>query len=1241
MVGNIIGEPIKPIIGEQVDLRQKVHGAGLTGESVERTPEVLNYLNNRNAWIKMASGVSILKGEGEERLKALAKNETSGYLTNNDIESLIGINLAKKYVLFNTLQELTKGAVTTTTGEGNDAVLTQTSTAIYNTRSGTRNSNSWGDSQGKMYGGLGGNSRGLQPVPGITSINVEAINRGSIRKATVNLKAYNKFQFGIIEILYLRLGFLMMLEWGWDKYIDSIDENNKPVFKNTESTIIENGWFKENNLTQSEMLININSYVDRYKGNYQGFFGKVNNFSWNLNQDNTYDITINLITVGSVIESINTLVPTKPLTQKQINERTKKLREIYQIKTDDEGELQEGQEDNSVITNLGSDRISAFLAQQISTFFTQKLQVNKNYYFFPNAAGQAKKNNGELVKDADVNINRAKIPPSSNYYIRFGKFLEIVQDNVIFKVDNGGNGLSESQIEFDNLTNDTRINYEPNLIPLDPSICLFKPVFTDELGLTETINLPTFKSLKDFVVEKNNVYYGKLLNVYLNMDYISNVLNTNKNEKNELNLYDFLQKLLDGISRCMGNVPELVVSIKNDRTIYFLDENPITGYDLAYPSKNKNFKFNILGYDSENNSSNFVKSFNFQTKITPKLMTQISIGATAAGGDQNAQNAVGYKQWMGRGLKNRFEEKYGSGPNFKYIGSEDVVEDDPDTAYYNDIYDNQFSVEASFRPLPSSYSWTYKGYTKKYGAPSTSFWSSRKTNLEQDDLRAIVIQGIKDIDKAIADKGIEVAADGEKLNDYPTYLLDAFGGTGTKFIEVDVSRAEREKKQRQIRKENRENGTSNSVNEGEGLITKLVPQRVSTKNALYWYSSDNQDFINRAYNVFKQYKSFLDQYMFETEDVSSSTTGFIPVTLSLGFDGLGGIKIYNQIAVNQKALPASYPESLKFVIDGVSHEVSDNKWTTELSTISQPVVKKTIRRKMSKIRENATTPDKVLSTDVSQYTEQQKKSLVLGISLIAKNGSKNGLIYSTEKTPKIQITLHHTAALSTIQSTIESWRSGTDRVSTHFIIRRNGQYDQLFPLENWGNHIGSSRPGNSYLQTRTISFELEAAGYLTHIAGSGGKKAKTVRIDGINQIEYSFTDNAKFKQDGKTFTYKELKQGLDYRAVSQPVKMNKNNKIKYTRDYRGYQFYHSYTTPQLNKLKELLQKIKNEYPNIPIGCQFSGINAFSEQFPKNKNVSSTAWNKNPGIYTHNSYRTDKRDVFPQRELINILKEFNS
>ena len=58
-MGNIIGEPIEKFVADQIDLRQKAAGAGYNSDSLTRDPKILNYLNNKNAWIKLASGVQL------------------------------------------------------------------------------------------------------------------------------------------------------------------------------------------------------------------------------------------------------------------------------------------------------------------------------------------------------------------------------------------------------------------------------------------------------------------------------------------------------------------------------------------------------------------------------------------------------------------------------------------------------------------------------------------------------------------------------------------------------------------------------------------------------------------------------------------------------------------------------------------------------------------------------------------------------------------------------------------------------------------------------------------------------------------------------------------------------------------------------------------------------------------------------------------------------------------------------
>ena len=1261
MAGNIIGEPIIPIIGEQVRLRQEVYGAGYNESSVSRSPEVLNYLNNKNAWIKLASGVSLDENLGKERLKDLNKFENINYFTESDIDSLLGKNLAKNYILFNTIQALTEGPqFDTKTVVPLRPVTTQTSPANYKIRKGVRTTNSWNNSQDKSYGGMGGSSRGLQPSPGIIGIDVESVNRGSIRKATVTLKAYNKFQFGIIEILYLKLGFLMMLEWGWDKYIDSIDPStNKPVIKNTESTIIENQWFKDTSFTQQSMLDLIEGNVTKYKGNYQGFFGKVNNFSWTLNSDNTYDITINLITIGSVIESLQVIVPTTPITKARLEARKQALRKHYLIKEVESGE---NQETNSVITNLGSDRLSSFIANTIEIFFNPaKLQNNRNYFFLPNEVGLR----GDSI---DININRDKIPPSSRFYIRFAELLNIIENNVILRVVNGDdNTNSQSKIKFKTSVENTRISYEPNLVPLDPSICIFKPLYSEELGVVDTIFVPEFKKLEEFAVEKDNVYYAKLMNIYLCLDFVSLTLSSNKNDKNELDLFTFLQKLLAGINKCMGNVPELTTSIKNDREIYFLDENPILGYDKVFPPKYKDPVFNILGYNPTEGSS-FVTDFNFQTKITPKLMTQISIGATSAGSQTNALDSVGYKNWN-KGLTNRFEEKYVNGPLYKEA-SPAIQARIYSEKEYEEKY-KKWAEGANYSRNFEAYIGDYLNRTIKVRGDETKgggfFFpnSNKEQDLKDSTLKDKVIEELEKIDQDLANKGDVVISSEDQLTDYTTYLLDAFGGKGFNKVVVPIIKKKSQTTipyslngvpitQGSARKEKKELLKRQKVLKTDGTVvaeninSTLVQQETAKSKALYWYSSNNPDFINRALNAFKNYKSRLYQYYYETQGVNNGSTGFIPVTLALTFEGLGGIKIYNKLKVNQKALPISYPAALKFIIDGVNHKVENNKWTTNVTTISQPNTDRVVERKVA-VRNEIFTPS---STESKEFTGDENLAVTITSGFSLRAPSENGLMYIPEESNKTQIVLHHTAGLQGAKGEIlTNWGTKSSRISTHFIIDRQGNIEKLYDLKYWGYHLGTR---NTDLNRTSIGIELVALGPLKEterpsiiLDNNAGFSINTnntepapLNFDGgvFNPLIIPPKNtNYKANDYGDTiFSYQKLQQGMPDLAVTQPYKVNNKGEIVSTKTYRRESLFHSYTFKQLDSLKIVLRQIKNDPigKDIPIGLDYPN------QFPGSGQTSDAALRGVPGIYTHNSYRTDKIDAIPQRELLLLLNEFN-
>ena len=146
-MGNVIGEGFKPEVRQQVLTRQKIFGLA------NRNNEYLRYLNARSPWIKLSSAVTI----GTDRLSQVGLSA-----------DLSADALAQTYVLF--------GGTATNFGS--------------TLRGGLNDAYNVGDF-----------SQGYRPMPGIVSMESKNRNRGSIRETTIQIKAYDKQQFNIIDSL--------------------------------------------------------------------------------------------------------------------------------------------------------------------------------------------------------------------------------------------------------------------------------------------------------------------------------------------------------------------------------------------------------------------------------------------------------------------------------------------------------------------------------------------------------------------------------------------------------------------------------------------------------------------------------------------------------------------------------------------------------------------------------------------------------------------------------------------------------------------------------------------------------------------------------------------------------------------------------------------------------------------------------------------------------------------------------
>ena len=323
---NLLGSPFRKYVNETVKTRQKV-----SGQKYNRSPEVISYLNSRNAWVKLASAVYL----EQNRLDLLKKVSFENTL-------LDGVNIGYDLAIRNVLQGglVSKGSIDPTEILNIDESFNESNKEKYKEKVNNFTSFSSsprfgiaGQSKNPAYG-VGGNQFGFSPMPGIVDVEISDLNRGSIKKSILNIKCHNREQFDMIDVLYLRLGYTVCLEWGWDKYIEENSENNYEIIPITD-TLIDREFWEVINEDYSDFLDKIENKRRDYKGNYDGIIGTVSNFSWNFETDGTYNIKLEIISLGDVIESLKVNLP--PLidervdlfAQSRMDEIKKNLKENY------------------------------------------------------------------------------------------------------------------------------------------------------------------------------------------------------------------------------------------------------------------------------------------------------------------------------------------------------------------------------------------------------------------------------------------------------------------------------------------------------------------------------------------------------------------------------------------------------------------------------------------------------------------------------------------------------------------------------------------------------------------------------------------------------------------------------------------------------------------------------------------------------------------------------------------------
>ena len=875
---NIIGEPFKNYVAQQINIRQKAHGSGTDGTL--RTPEQITYLNSKTAWVKLASGIKV-----DNRKPSKDNPFSYDRVSEEGIRpDLAWGQLAKNYILYSGVSSLKDGYLQQRGTYSDVNNVWDYIKGTYNVSARTTSNNNTG-------------KYGLAPMPGIVGAEIKCLNRGSIKRAEVTIKCYTPDQFQIIDLLYLKIGYTMFLEWGWSPYL-----NNSGNLVSDYKTLIEseNGFFSDKwkNKSYSAFLPAIEGYRKGKNGNYDGLLCKVVNFSWTFAQDGSYDITLSLISLGDVVESLKlNIPPSKPMNQF--------VNQSYALYNNSSEET-----DASIIPSPADNIISSYL-------FLQKLYLDKDNNPYGNGKDGTERANVETC-DVYSTINNERIPLA-------GHFITPPKDGAIttLPVYDTSPTFDSKQEAEDWLRNSPYKDY-PIVSPSSPEPEAAEDALSSYTSNSVTIvyyafyvDTNTFSGgVNDYVVyiksfpslDVTDTNQKKTDVVYLNY-------NDGENDSDFINDAGFYMRLghllefirnfaipkIDGSnkpiveidygkwSNLMYTVPFQVsfdprVCIVNggeliSRKDFFptLDgwKNTENGYAWVmniYVSHNQILSSLNGNVDEKGN----VALFDFLQSLCDainKAMGGVNNLEVVLDEESNTLKIIDGNYNPKETKKDYGLELYGYNPDFK--SSNFVRNFTLKTEITNDF--------ATMATIGS----TAGGYVK--GTENTMFSKWNRGLI--DRWKEKLIPG----DEASREKAGEVAEpNSEYRENIWTQTISAFGYT----------------------KKNIENWDPFD-GDSCGLSDEIIDKNLAIVSEFYKYC---QPEIQK-----------------EVPDYGSPLQGFVPINLSVTMDGISGIKIYNAVNVDTRFLPRNYPKSLKFIIKGVNHSIKDNDWETtiETTTIAQ------------------------------------------------------------------------------------------------------------------------------------------------------------------------------------------------------------------------------------------------------------------------------------------------------------------
>jgi hypothetical protein len=609
---NIAGTPFQPFVKNQIEARKKL----IAKEN--RSPKDLLWLNNKSAWIRISSGTNV----DDE----------------NSLFTEVGDTLSRKYILQAGLTDHSK-------------VINQADN-IFKLREGLGDNGAYGIGGTKEFG--------FRPMPGLTGLSIKTGGKlGTLREATFEFTCYNLEQLTIMDALYMKLGFSVLIEWGHIPYVD-----NNGVLQNTPSPMDFYG------LNSKEQLMEeIQKKRVSHSGNYDAMWGTIKNFSYSFGNNGEFKCKVDLVGAGDVLESLKinqsgtagvTTTEEKETSTNSIespypviaNHNLSFLNEVlFKIFTKDV--TSSSPEINWDYSNEYFNMINPYF-KKLNIFLESIGSYNTNtdylakygyQYSLINKSNTAQGNGGDNVsipiilhpkrfyskatlsyqiddEDVDNDVTEKGLPQA---YITLGHLLVLIMatGGIYDKEDKKSDSKSKPYIYIDVNPETNRCYTFPGHCSLDPTICM---IASEKLPFNiDSSMLETLRSMYPFHDESTKDYGGKFMWTLVNINFITSTLAKYQkaDSKGDVMFVDFLKDILDGISKACGGFNEFrIVPDDDTRCVRIFDDKRNTK-PLATGANSPYTIIPVLGKES------LAYDFNYTSKISPNMASQIVIGAQA------------------------------------------------------------------------------------------------------------------------------------------------------------------------------------------------------------------------------------------------------------------------------------------------------------------------------------------------------------------------------------------------------------------------------------------------------------------------------------------------------------------------------------------------------------------------------------------------------------------------------------